>query len=123
MAIFGGLRSTAHLHGLQGDSLLSHHWLQGINLLRYPSSPSFTDLGICIGVPLTFQSPYSLPVPLLKYAIPEALPLSLIGLAWARGRSDLEPGELLAASHGSHPCGPSPTTKKKPTPHKPITDC
>ena len=43
----------------------------------------------------------------------------LMGSALARDGSDLEPGKLLAASHRSHPCSPSPATKTRP--HKPKT--
>ncbi|KAM9591198.1 transmembrane protein 161B-like isoform 1-T2 [Morphnus guianensis] len=98
--------STVNLHG---DSPLSHHRLQGNHLLQHTSSPSFfTDLGVFIGVSLTFHSPPPLQVSLFKYVIPEALPPLLIGSTLARGRSNMEPGKFLAASHRSHPCSPLP---------------
>ena len=50
--------------------------------------------------------------------LPEALPPSPMGSAWARGGSGLEPGELPAAASGSRPGRPSPANKQKnPTHH------
>ena len=122
----GNLCSTVNLHGLQGDSLPSHHGLQG-NLCSGappPSPSSLTSVSAWLFLshptPLSTVGLFSVVLfPLLKYAITEALPLLLMGSALARGRSDLEVGKLLAASHRSHPCSPSPAAK--PLPHKPNT--
>ena len=74
------------------------------------TSPSFTDLGACRVVSLTY-SHFSLllqliivwvsPPPLLKCVIPEALPLSLMGsaLALPSGRSVLEPAGTGSIRH------------------------
>ena len=102
----------------------------GESLLPRSSSLSFcTDLGVCMAVSLTSHyslccsssSSRSAVLPVLKYAVTEALPPSPMGSALTRGGSDLEPGKLRAASQRSHPCSPSPATK--PQPHKPNTPC
>ncbi|KAK4830186.1 LOW QUALITY PROTEIN: hypothetical protein QYF61_009213 [Mycteria americana] len=82
--------STVDLHGLQGDSLPHHCLHQGLqgNLCSSAwsiSSPSFTDLGVCRAVPLTYShSSLQLQLllcsnffPLLKYIIQEVLPPTL----------------------------------------------
>ncbi|KAM9639019.1 uncharacterized protein ACIBXB_013710 [Morphnus guianensis] len=136
--------STMDLPGLQGDSLphhgLHHHGLQGnlcsgIWSTSSSSSSFFTDLGVCRVVSLTC-SHFSLRLAflcvlelffLLKYVIPEALPLSLIGSAVAGGRSILEPAGMGSLEHrGSFqhllteatPVTPPAT---KTLPHKPNT--
>ena len=107
-----------NLRGLQGDSLLSHHRLQG-NLCSgapppSPSSLTSRSAGLFLShpTPLSAAAPFCLAVfPLLPYVLTEALPPSLSGSALPRGGSDLEPGKLLAASHRGHPCSPSPATQ------------
>jgi len=117
------------LHGLQGDNLPHHglhHELQGKTLcssILSTSSPLLpTDLGVCRLVSLTssHSSLFTAVSPqfflsFLKYAIPEVLPPSLIGLALASGRSVLEPADTGLIRHGvsfsqllreSHPCSP-----------------
>ncbi|KAM9591174.1 uncharacterized protein ACIBXB_006073 [Morphnus guianensis] len=102
--------STVDLHGLQGDNLRHHglhHGVQG-NLCSgtySTSSPSFTDLGVCRVVSLTY-SHSSLPAavaqhffPLLKNVITEALPLLLIGSALASGGSVLELADIGFVRH------------------------
>ena len=105
--VFHGLQvdiySTMDLHGLQGDSLphhgLPHHGLQGTlcSGAWSISSPSFfTDLGACRVGSRTYSHSslwlqlHSFLFPLLKYVIPEVLPLSLMGSALASSRSSLE---------------------------------
>ncbi|KAM9591171.1 uncharacterized protein ACIBXB_006070 [Morphnus guianensis] len=114
-ASFGRIHLLWHgvLHGLQGDSLPHHglhHGLQG-NLCSGAWSTSFpsffTDLGVCRVVSLTCsRSALQLPFPcalqlfpLLKYVIPEALPLSLIGSALAGGGSVLELAGIGSIGH------------------------
>ena len=93
----------------------------GESRLWHTSSLSFfTDLGVCVAVSLTSHSSlhcrfFSSLFPLLKYVVTEALPPSLTGSALVRRGSDLEPGKLLAASHRSHACSPSPATQTQHT--------
>ena len=101
-----GCRGTACLTmvfttGCRGISLCSGAWST--------SSPSFfTDLGVCGVVPLTsshsalsgcncYSSVTSFPF--LKYVIPEALPLLLIGSALGSSRSVLEPAGINFIGH------------------------
>ena len=113
----GNLCSAVHLHGLQGDSLPSHHGLQG-NLCSPappppPSSLTLVSAWLFLSHPtplfaaalLSFRSlSPSITEALPLYVITEALPPLLMGSALTRGASDLELGKLLAASHRSHSC-------------------
>jgi len=73
--------------------------LSALTFRAPPPSSFFTDLGVCRVVSLTSShsslltavSPLSFFLCFLKYLIPEALPLLLIGLALASGGSVLEP--------------------------------
>jgi len=101
---------------------------------RVPTPLFFTDFGVCRVVSftsshsslLTAISPRVFFLPLLNYVIPEALPLSLIGLALASSESISEPtgthfirhgGSFSQLLTGATPIAP-PTTKtfpRKPT--------
>lgn len=63
--------------------------------------------------------PSSSHVPLLKYLLTEAQPPSQIGSALPKGRSDLDPGQLLEASQAATPVAPlvlpNPATHKHRT--------
>ena len=90
------------------DSLSHHGLLHGCRetsgpATRAPPSPSALALGAaelllsCILTPLSHAAVL---FPLLKYFIPEVLPLSLMGSALATGRSVLEPVALAPSEVG-----------------------
>jgi len=103
--------STVDLYGLQGHNLPHHglhHRPQG-NLCSgawSTSFPSFTDLGVCRVLSLTY-SHSSLNCccccagcfPLLNYVITEVLPPSLTGSALASGSSVMEPAGTGSIRH------------------------
>jgi len=115
--VFHGLQvdicSTVDLHGLQGDSLPHHglhHGLQGktfySGILRIFSPSFFTDPAVCRVVSLTWShsslstaAPQQV-FPLPKYAVAEALPLSLMGSVLASSGSILEPAGIGSIRHG-----------------------
>jgi len=96
--------STVDFCRLQGDNLPHHgllHRLQG-NRCSSGSSSFLTDLGVCRVVSLTYSHcsiPLQFFVLLLKYAIIQALPLSLMGSALASGVSILEPAGIGFIRH------------------------
>jgi len=107
--------STVDLCGLQRNSLPHHgllHGLQGKDVcssIWSTSSPScFTDLGAYRVVSLTsshssFLTDVSPQVfPLLKYVIPEVLPLSLTGLVLASSGPIIEPAGSGSVRHGGN---------------------
>ena len=111
--------STEVLHGLQGDNLLHHgllHGLQG-NLCSSAwstSSSFFTGLGVCRAVSHLLTAAAQHFLPLLKYVITGVPPALLMGSALASSRSVLELAGTDSvrheAAHRRHPCSfPAPT--------------
>jgi len=118
-----GICSTVGPHGLQGQPAppRSAPWLQG-NLCSGawstscpPSALTWGSAELLLSHSLNLLSSWScccaVTFSLLKYLIPEALPLSLMGLALASGRSVLEPAGVGFIGHGE---GSSSFSQKPP---------